>query len=252
MRLALVIEYQGTRYHGFQYQTNANSVQEEIENSIARLTGKKTRISAAGRTDAGVHARNQVATFDTESDVEIAQMARGINYYLPEDIVVKKVVRVDEKFDPRREAKSRIYKYSIFNSNFHSPLNRLYTHRVSGRLDREMMKEGAKLFLGTHDFRKFAGKVEKNKSTVRTIFRSTWDCENEALVYEVEGNAFLPHQVRRMVGALVDLGRERLILKDIQDMLIGEGKARSNSIPAKGLCLEKIIYEKELDLAPVN
>ena len=109
MRLALVIEYQGTRYHGFQYQTNANSVQEEIENSIARLTGKKTRISAAGRTDAGVHARNQVATFDTESDVEIAQMARGINYYLPEDIVVKKVVRVDEKFDPRREAKSRIY-----------------------------------------------------------------------------------------------------------------------------------------------
>ena len=144
-------------------------------------------------------------------------MARGINYYLPEDIVVKKVVRVDEKFDPRREAKSRIYKYSIFNSNFHSPLNRLYTHRVSGRLDREMMKEGAKLFLGTHDFSKFAGKVEKNKSTVRTIFRSTWDCENEALVYEVEGNAFLPHQVRRMVGALVDLGRERLILKDIQD-----------------------------------
>ena len=252
MRLALVIEYQGTRYHGFQYQTNANSVQEEIENSIARLTGKKTRISAAGRTDAGVHARNQVATFDTESDVEIAQMARGINYYLPEDIVVKKVVRVDGKFDPRREAKSRIYKYYIFNSNFHSPLNRLYTHRVSGRLDRERMKEGAKLFLGTHDFSKFAGKVEKNKSTVRTIFRSTWDCENEALVYEVEGNAFLPHQVRRMVGALVDLGRERLILKDIQDMLIGEGKARSNSIPAKGLCLEKIIYEKELDLAPVN
>jgi len=114
------------------------------------------------------------------------------------------------------------------------------------------MKEGAKLFLGTHDFSKFAGKVEKNKSTIRTIFRSTWDCKNETLVYEVEGNAFLPHQVRRMVGALVDLGRERLILKDIQDLLIGEGKARSNSIPARGLCLEKIIYEKELDLAPVN
>ncbi|MEC7836200.1 MAG: tRNA pseudouridine(38-40) synthase TruA, partial [Chloroflexota bacterium] len=99
---------------------------------------------------------------------------------------------------------------------------------------------------------KFSGKVEKNKSTFRTIFRSTWDCENETLVYEVEGNAFLPHQVRRMVGALVDLGRERLTLKDIQDMLIGVGKARSNSIPAKGLCLEKIIYEKELDIASVN
>ena len=90
MRLALVIEYQGTRYHGFQYQTNANSVQEEIENSIERLTGEKTRIAAAGRTDAGVHARNQVATFNTESDVEISQMAMGMNHYLPEDIVVKK------------------------------------------------------------------------------------------------------------------------------------------------------------------
>ncbi len=252
MRLALVIEYQGTRYHGFQYQINANSVQEEIENSIARLTGIKTRIAAAGRTDAGVHARNQIATFDTVSDVETGKMARGINYYLPEDIVVKKVVRVDENFNPRREAKSRIYRYSIFNSNFHSPLNRLYTHRVSGRLDREIMREGAKLFLGTHDFSKFAGKVEKNKSTIRTILRSTWDCKSETLFYEVEGNAFLPHQVRRMVGALVDLGRDRLNLKDIQDMLNGKGKARSNSIPAKGLCLEKVIYEKELDLSPVN
>ena len=82
MRLALVIEYQGTRYHGFQYQINANSVQEEIENSIARLTGIKTRIAAAGITDAGVHARNQIATFDTVSDVETGKMARGINYYL--------------------------------------------------------------------------------------------------------------------------------------------------------------------------
>ena len=185
----ITLEYDGTDYVGWQRQENGNSIQAAIEKAIEKLTLDKVIVFAAGRTDAGVHARNQVATFDTESDVEIAQMARGINYYLPEDIVVKKVVRVDEKFDPRREAKSRIYKYSIFNSNFHSPLNRLYTHRVSGRLDREMMKEGAKLFLGTHDFSKFAGKVEKNKSTVRTIFRSTWDCENEALVYEVEGNA---------------------------------------------------------------
>ena len=139
MRLALTIEYQGTRYHGFQYQTNASSVQEELENSIERLTGRKTRITAAGRTDAGVHARNQVATFDTNSDLETNRIAKGMNHYLPEDIVIKKVVQVGKNFDPRRDAKSRVYRYSILNSNFHSPLKRLYTHCVIGNLDRDLM-----------------------------------------------------------------------------------------------------------------
>ena len=160
MRLALTIEYQGTGYHGFQYQTNANTVQEELENSIERLTGRKTRITAAGRTDAGVHARNQIATFDTNSDLETDQIAKGMNHYLPDDIVVKKVVQVGKKFDPRRDAKSRVYRYSILNSNFRSPLKRLYTHSVIGSLDRDLMCEGAELFLGEHDFSKFAGKVE--------------------------------------------------------------------------------------------
>ena len=246
MRLALTIEYQGTRYHGFQYQTNANSVQEELENSIERLTGRKTRITAAGRTDAGVHARNQVATFDTSSGLETNRIARGMNHYLPEDIVVKKVVQVGKSFDPRRDAKSRIYRYSILNSKFQSPLKRLYTHCVIGNLDRDLMCEGAVLFLGEHDFSKFAGKVENNKTTVRMIYRSEWIYEPEMLTYEVEGNAFLPHQVRRMVGSLVDLGRGNLKLREVQDLINGEGSARSNAMPAKGLCLEKIIYENYL------
>ena len=243
MRLALTIEYQGTGYHGFQYQTNANTVQEELENSIERLTGRKTRITAAGRTDAGVHARNQIATFDTNSDLETDQIAKGMNHYLPDDIVVKKVVQVGKKFDPRRDAKSRVYRYSILNSNFRSPLKRLYTHSVIGSLDRDLMCEGAELFLGEHDFSKFAGKVENNKTTVRMIYRSEWTYESEMLTYEVEGNAFLSHQVRRMVGSLVDLGRGNLKLQDVQDLINGEGSARSNAMPAKGLCLEKIVYE---------
>ena len=252
MRLALTIEYQGTGYHGFQYQTNANTVQEELENSIERLTGRKTRITAAGRTDAGVHARNQIATFDTNSDLETDQIAKGMNHYLPDDIVVKKVVQVGKKFDPRRDAKSRVYRYSILNSNFRSPLKRLYTHSVIGSLDRDLMCEGAELFLGEHDFSKFAGKVENNKTTVRMIYRSEWTYEHEALTYEVEGNAFLPHQVRRMVGSLVDLGRGNLKLQDVQDLINGEGSARSNAMPSKGLCLEKIIYENYCDLTPLN
>ena len=252
MRLALTIEYQGTGYHGFQYQINANTVQEELENSIERLTGIKTRITAAGRTDAGVHARNQVATFDTNSVLETNQIAKGMNYYLPDDIVVKKVVQVGKKFDPRRDAKSRVYRYSILNSNFRSPLKSLYTHCVIGSLDRDLMCEGGLLFLGEHDFSKFAGKVENNKTTIRMIYRSEWTYEHEALTYEVEGNAFLPHQVRRMVGSLVDLGRGNLKLQDLQDLINGEGSARSNAMPSKGLCLEKIIYENYCDLTPVN
>ncbi len=252
MRLAVIIEYEGTRYHGFQYQINASSVQEELENSIERLTGRKTRITAAGRTDAGVHARNQVATFDTNSDLETNRIAEGMNHYLPEDIVIKKVVQVGKNFDPRRDAKSRVYRYSILNSNFHSPLKRLYTHCVIGYLDRDLMCEGAKLFLGEHDFSKFAGKVGNNKTTIRMIYRSEWTYERETLTYEVEGNAFLPHQVRRMVGSLLDLGRGNLKLQDVQDLISGEGSARSNAMPARGLCLEKIIYENDCDLTPVN
>jgi tRNA pseudouridine38-40 synthase len=107
--------------------------------------------------------------------------------------------------------------------------------------------------MGTHDFWSFCGALDRSTdSTVRNISKIDILIIGEKIEIEVEGNAFLPHQVRRMVGALVDLGRERLVLKDIQEMLVGEGEARSNSIPAKGLCLEKIIYEKELDLAPVN
>ena len=139
MRVALTIEYQGTRYHGFQYQTNAKTVQEELENSIERLFGESIRISPAGRTDAGVHARNQVATFDTNSGMEVNKIAKGMNYYLPDDIVVKNVVEVPRDFDPRRDAKSRVYRYSIFNSNVHSPLNRMYSHRVVGDLDKDLM-----------------------------------------------------------------------------------------------------------------
>ncbi|MDC0035818.1 hypothetical protein OAJ44_05635, partial [Chloroflexi bacterium] len=153
---------------------------------------------------------------------------------------------------PRRDAKARVYRYSIFNSNIHSPLNRAYSHQVDGHLDRDAMCMGANLFIGEHDFRKFSGPVEKNKSTARVIYRSFWTYENNMLNYEVEGNAFLPRQVRRMVGSLVDLGRGRLILKDVKDMLRCEGSARSNSLPSKGLCLEKVIYENYSNLTPVG
>ena len=252
MRVALTIEYQGTRYHGFQYQTNAKTVQEELENSIERLFGESIRISPAGRTDAGVHARNQVAKFDTNSVMDVNKIAKGMNYYLPDDIVVKNVVEVPRDFDPRRDAKSRVYRYSIFNSNVHSPLNRMYSHRVVGDLDKDLMCLGADLFLGEHDFRKFAGPVEKNKSTERVIYRSFWTYDNNMLNYEVEGNAFLPHQVRRMVGSLVDLGRGRLFLEDVKDLLSCKGSARSNSMPSKGLCLEKVIYENYSILTPTG
>tara|TARA_B100002052_G_scaffold297339_1_gene327831 strand:- start:8315 stop:9061 length:747 start_codon:yes stop_codon:yes gene_type:complete len=243
MRLALIIEYEGTDYSGFQFQKNASTIQGELEKSINCLTGDIVRIKGAGRTDAGVHAKNQVIAFDSKFSDDLEVYFRGINYYLPESISVKSIFEVSQDFDPRRDATSRVYKYTILNSDSSSPLLRRTTYFDSDYMDIEIMKKASQMFLGVHDFKKFCSPVKTGLSTVREIFDSKIEHENSLIFYTVEGNAFLPRQVRRMVGSLLKIAKGKMNLDELFELICAKGDNISPSLPANGLCLEKVNYE---------
>ncbi len=254
MRLALLVEYDGADYHGFQYQANARSIQEELEKAIHRFTGERVRVKGAGRTDAGVHARGQVVAFDTGAAHPEAVFLRALNHHLPRDIVVRRVQRVPDSFDPRRMATSRRYSFTIDNGPVRSPLTRRTSHHVETPLDVARMRRAARHFLGRHDFARFAGRPDRaDASTVREITEFTVRQDGRMVVLEVQGGSFLPHQVRRMAGALVDVGHRRTTPGQVKDMLDGkEAGAVAGSLPPQGLCLLRVEYENlsmEEDLA---
>lgn len=245
MRYALIIEYEGTQYSGFQYQENAPSVQEEIEKAIALFTGEIVRVKAAGRTDAGVHAKGQVVAFDTKADHPSEVIVRALNHYLPDDVAVKEARRTAEDFDPRRWPRTRTYVYTIDCGTTRSPLRRRTVYYLGRQLDVSAMTETAKLFVGVHDFSLFAGSLEDSEaSTVREVFRMEVNREKENVEIGVEGNAFLPHQVRRMAGALVDVGLGKLTRGDIRQLVDGEDtRVMARSLPSEGLCLVSVQYD---------
>ena len=244
MRLALVVEYEGTKYHGFQYQANAPSIQEELEKAIARLTGEASRITGAGRTDAGVHAKGQVVAFDTCANHTAETFVRALNFFLPNEIAVKAAHRTGSDFDPRRMALSRRYMYTIHYGSTPSPLIRRTSHRVGEALSVDRMRRATQVFVGTHDFASFAGPLSKSDaSTHREVYEAKLRQDGDVLNFEVEANSFLPHQVRRMVGALVDIGRGRLTLAELRLMLDGgSNDVAAHTLPPQGLCLLKVTY----------
>ena len=245
MRLALVVEYDGTDYHGFQYQRDAPSIQEAIEKAIGRFTGEAVRVSGAGRTDAGVHALGQVVSFDTGSEHSVETFIKALNFHLPEDIAVKSGKVVEDRFDPRRHAVSRRYRYTIIRSATRSPIMRRSAHVIDAPLDVRAMREATKRLVGRHDFARFAGPVGEGKGgTEREIFDASLNEAGCVLTFEFEANAFLPHQVRRMVGAVIDVGRGRISLRQFEEMTRGDEAAVAHAAPAKGLCLVGVRYSE--------
>ena len=244
MPMALIVEYEGTNYHGFQYQANASSIQEELERAIAHFTGERVRVKGAGRTDAGVHAKGQVIAFDTGSTHSSDTFARALNSLLPDDIAVRAAHRVNGGFDPRRQALSRRYRYTILNSPTPSPFSRRTVCMVTEPLNVRKMQKAAKLMIGRHDFARFCGPLEDGRSsTVRHIYEASVKNRNRLVTFDVEGNAFLPHQVRRMAGALVDIGRGKLSLDELKCMIDGgTTEAVARPLPAPGLCLMEVTY----------
>ena len=244
MRLALTIEYEGTRYHGFQYQVNVPTIQGELEQAIERLTGESVRVKGAGRTDAGVHAEAQVVAFDTGSSHSTKTFVSALNHYLPDNIAVRAAHIVGSDFDPRRHARSRTYRYSILNSRTPSPLARRFACHIREPLDVERMRSAAGFFVGEHDFRQFAAPLPEYKTnSVRAVLDVALKQSGDAIDFWVVGNAFLQHQVRRMAGALVDIGRGKLSEDDLQAMIDNQRTDKvAHSLPALGLCLVGVEY----------
>ena len=243
MRLALIVEYDGTAYHGFQQQSNVPTIQEALQNSIARLTGEETRVRAAGRTDAGVHAKGQVVAFDTEARRPPETFLRAMNHHLPPDVAVRAAYRVDGAFDPRRDALGRRYVYTILNSPAPAPLLRATTLRVGKRLDAGEMDRAARLLVGTRDFARFSAPLERG-STVRRIMSAAVSRSGEMVRFDVTGSSFLPHQVRRMTGLLLEVGKGALSVREFEETMNGASNGVvAHSVSPKGLCLVSVAYD---------
>ena len=243
-KLVLVVEYDGTRYHGSQLQVNLPTVQGKIEDAILKLTGERTRVLTASRTDAGVHARGQVICFRTASSLSPRTFISGLNYYLPRDIAVRAAGTVDGSFDARRRAISREYNYYILNSPTRSPLSEASSYRVPGHLDIEAMNQACRALIGQQDFVSFATCILKEtKTTVRTVYKAEVRKEGELVIFNVIANSFLPHQVRNTVGCLIRVGLGKMSIDDFCSII----KARRPGLagptaPANGLCLMRVNY----------
>ena len=244
MRLALIVEYDGAGYHGFQFQPKAPTVQGALEEAIHKLTGEWVRVKAAGRTDAGVHAVGQVVAFDTSSRLPPNAVLDALNHHLPTDVAVREAHVVAPDFDPRRRALVRTYRYTVLNDRVRSPLLRRRACLLGHHLDSDRMRDAAALLVGEHDFARFSGPLaDRRASTVRRVYDAEVRRECRLITFDVSANAFLPHQVRRMAGALVEVGRGRLSLEGFAELLDGKrGCGGAPSLPPHGLCLMRVAY----------
>lgn len=242
--IKLTIQYDGSRYKGFQrLKDNDNTIQGKIEDVLTRMTEEKIEIIGSGRTDMGVHAYKQVANFKTNSNLSVEKMNDYLYKYLPEDIVIKDICEVDDRFHARYNAKGKVYLYKINNTKHHDVFLRKYTTHIEKSLDIEAMKEASKYLIGEHDFTSFASSKSKKKSNVREIYSITINKNKEVIDIFVEGNGFLYNMVRIIVGALIDVGLHRKSPEDIKEMLERKDRSQSSdTAPAKGLYLYSVKY----------
>lgn len=248
-KIVLVVEYDGRNYHGFQWQSNLPTIQAELERAIKELTGESSRVIAASRTDTGVHARGQVVSFRTKSVLSPQTFVRALNYYLPRDIAVKGACKVSMDFDVRRDAVSREYDYYILNSSTRSPLFEGFAYFVPKRLNIKVMNKTCKFLEGEHDFASFATALGKLRSTMRTVYEAKVTKEDEMVTYHMTANSFLPHQVRNTVGLLIRIGLGKVGLEEFQKIMEAKRLGLAGpTAPARGLCLTKVNYPKDLEL----
>ncbi|HZY09820.1 MAG TPA: tRNA pseudouridine(38-40) synthase TruA [Bacteroidota bacterium] len=239
--IKLLIEYEGTKYAGWQRQENDRTIQGEIEAALHQILQEEINLIGAGRTDAGVHARGQIGNFRTESKLQIEEIKGGLNALLPEDIVILRVEEVPLEFHARYSAKERKYSYLITKKP--TALMRNISWFVKFNLDLELMNRVAALLLGVHDFSSFCKIDSENPDHQCTILTSHWDDGEDLFKYSISANRFLYGMVRALVGTMVDVGRGYTQFDDFFNILLKKDRAKAGmSAPAQGLVLEKIYY----------
>jgi tRNA pseudouridine38-40 synthase len=249
-KIILIVEYDGTDYHGSQLQANAPTIQGEIEKALRKLTGERIRIKIASRTDAGVHASGQVVSFDTGATLPLKSFIDGLNHYLPPDIAVKEAFKTEDSFDVRRRAVSREYRYCILNSPTRSPMRQRFSCRVAGNLDTEAMKEACQALIGRHDFASFVSSAAtaRQKRTVRDIFKAAVTRDGDMVVFDMAANSFLPHQVRNTIGSLIEVGQGKMTVEEFYSIVqAGTPGLAGPTAPASGLCLMRVNYPRPFE-----
>ena len=246
-KFILLVEYDGTQYHGFQWQVGLPTIQSELEQAIRRFCGQSSRVMAASRTDAGVHAKGQVVSFWAKSTLSTMTLVRALNYYLPRDIAVKAAYSASDDFNVRRDALSREYNYYILNSNTRSPFSQRFAMFVPKMLDVEVMNEACQLIQGEHDFASFASSLDDSRSTLRSVYEAGTEKKRDFTVFRIVANSFLPHQVRSTVGLLIRLGLGKIGIEVFRDIMEARSLGLAGPLsPACGLCLEKVNYPEPL------
>jgi len=258
MRVRAVVAYDGTDYSGFQRQANAPTVQEALEAALARITQEKVAIVAAGRTDAGVHAIGQVIAFDTAWSHTIGDLQRALNAVLPADVAVRELGEAASGFHPRYDARSRRYRYTIYNASVRSPLARRYSLHVSSPLEVGAMRRAAQALVGEHDFATF-GQPPQGQVTVRRVLEAEWHLVKRTrsndgrlclcamggpwLNFDIEANAFLYRMVRSIAGTLLWVGRGKMTVKEFVAALAARDRSRAGpTAPPHALCFLGVKY----------
>ncbi|MBI4524359.1 MAG: tRNA pseudouridine(38-40) synthase TruA [Deltaproteobacteria bacterium] len=243
MNVKLTIEYDGTNYHGWQIQPNAETIQEILERALERILGVKTRIHGSGRTDAGVHALGQVANFFCSDDQDLWRLQKGLNALTAQDIVIREARAVPDSFDPRRDARSRVYEYRIWNHPWPSAFCRRFSWHVRDPLALNVMQEAIPCLEGEHDFTSFQAAGCEAAHPVRKIYRNSLIRQDQFLIYTVEATAYLRHMVRNIVGTLVEIGRGERGPQALSDLLgVRDRTLAGRTAPAEGLFLKEVKY----------
>lgn len=239
------IEYDGTNYCGWQVQSSSQkaSIQETIEQTIRKILNEKVKIIGSGRTDAGVHAKAQVANFRIKSRISLARLQEGLNALLPEDIAITAIKEAVPDFHSRFSAKSKIYRYTILNSQHRSAFLRNSAFFCRYPLDIKLMQQEARALLGRHNFRAFCAAQGKGKNPFKTIKKITVARRSSLVNIEIEADGYLYNMVRNIAGTLIDVGRGRLLAGSVQKILAHRNRAKAGpTAPASGLCLFKVKY----------
>lgn len=245
-RYQVILAYDGTHFHGSQRQNEVRTVQGVVEEALRKLNWADQSILLSGRTDTGVHASGQVASFDLDWKHPTRKLGKALNALLPDDVSIRAVAEVNADFHPRYDALSRRYRYRIFCDPFRNPLRERYAWRVWPEPNTELLQSAANLFLGVHDFVAFGSPMKAGGSTVREIIAVSWNHFDDHFEFEITANAFLYHMVRRLVFVQVNTALGKLTVSELEQKLQNPNLPPSQGLaPPTGLMLDKVQYRRE-------